>query len=45
MFGQYGNIKSIKLETNEFGKYGFVCYEHPDKDNLKYGCECANEAI
>jgi polyadenylate-binding protein len=45
LFGQYGNIKSLVLKKNEFGQYGFVCYDDPKGVNKEYGPECAIKAI
>jgi RNA recognition motif-containing protein len=45
MFAAYGNIKSLVLQKNPIGQYGFVCYDEPEGVNKEYGPECAAKAI
>ena len=45
MFAKYGNIKSLVLDKNEFGQYGFVCYDDEKSQNKEYGPQCAQAAI
>lgn len=45
MFSAYGNIKSLVLKQNEFGQFGFVCYDDVSGKNKEYGPECAQAAV
>jgi len=45
MFSEFGTIKSLIVQQNELGKYGFVCYEDESQQNKNYGAECVNKAI
>lgn len=45
LFEVYGNIKSLVLQKNEIGQFGFVCYDDPESTNKEYGPECAQKAI
>ena len=41
LFAEFGNIKSLVLQKNDIGQFGFVCYDDPDNVNKEYGPECA----
>lgn len=45
MFEPYGTIKSLVVQQNDLGKYGFVCYEDESQKNKNYGAEAVNKAI
>lgn len=45
MFAAFGNIKSLVLQKNDIGQFGFVCYDDPEGKNKEYGPECAQKAI
>jgi RNA recognition motif-containing protein len=45
MFAAYGNIKSLVLQKNEIGQFGFVCYDDKEGKDKEYGPKCAGEAI
>jgi len=46
LFAPYGHIKSHCMKDNELGKFGFICYEDPDRRDLDdYGPRCARRAI
>ena len=45
LFAKYGNIKSLVLQKNEIGQFGFVCYDDVSNQNKDYGPECAQRAI
>jgi len=45
MFAPYGKIKSLVLNKNNMGQFGFVCYDDPDNKSKEYGPECAKKAI
>lgn len=45
LFGQFGNIKSLKIMKNDKGPFAFICYEHPDDAlNKQYGADAALKA-
>lgn len=43
MFEPFGNIKSCVVQSNNIGKFAFVCYDDPV--SKEYGPECAQKAI
>jgi len=45
LFGECGHIKSLVLMKNEYGQYGFVCFDDPKGENAEYGPQCAQAAI
>jgi len=45
MFTPFGNIKSLVLKKNDYGQFGFVCYDDPEGKSKEYGPECARKAI
>ena len=45
MFSPFGNIKSLVLQQNDMGQFGFVCYDDPKAVNKEYGPKCAQAAI
>jgi len=45
LFEPHGTIKSLVIQQNEMGQFGFVCYEAKDKKDVNYGAECVNKAI
>jgi len=34
LFAPYGHIKSSAMKDNKLGKFGFICYEDPDRKDL-----------
>lgn len=45
LFEPYGQIKSLVVQQNEMGQFGFVCYESKDKKDPNYGAEAVQKAI
>lgn len=45
MFAPFGEIKSLVLNKNNMGQFGFVCYDDPKGASKEYGPECARKAI
>ena len=45
LFEQHGKISNFAIKANEFGRYGFVCYDDPEKKDKEYGKQCAKNAI
>lgn len=45
LFKPYGHIKSLVLQKNEIGYFGFVCFDDPGDKNKEYGPLCAARAI
>jgi polyadenylate-binding protein len=45
MFAPFGEIKSLVLNKNDMGQFGFVCYDDPKGVSKEYGPECAKKAI
>lgn len=45
MFAPFGHIKSLVLQSNNIGQFGFVCYDDPEGVNKEYGPEKASNAI
>lgn len=45
LFAPYGEIKSLVLNKNDMGQFGFVCYDDPKGQSKEYGPACANKAI
>jgi hypothetical protein len=36
-FGVFGKIKSLKLCQNQYGQYGFICFQDPEAED-KFEC-------
>jgi RNA recognition motif-containing protein len=45
MFAPYGNIKSLVLQKNDIGQFGFVCFDDVEGVDKEYGPRCAQAAI
>ena len=45
LFEAYGNIKSLVLQKNDIGQFGFVCFDDPMGADREYGPKCAQAAI
>lgn len=45
LFSQHGRIESIKVSSNDKGKFAFVCYCSEDKNDREYGPACAAKAV
>ena len=45
LFEKHGKISNFALKQNEFGRYGFVCYDDPEKKDKEYGRQCAKVAL
>jgi len=41
LFAPFGNIKSLVLQKNEIGQFGFVCFDDPEGKDKEYGPKCA----
>jgi len=45
LFDAYGHIKSLVLQKNKLGQFGFVCFDDPSNEDKEYGPQCAQLAI
>lgn len=37
VFGVFGNISSIYVSKNDFGKYAFICFNSTNVQDREYG--------
>lgn len=45
LFAPFGHIKSLVLQKNKLGQFGFVCFDDPNNEDKEYGPQCAQRAI
>ena len=43
-FGTFGNIKSLKLDENQYGQFAFICFDGPDGQDKVAGLKSADAA-